>query len=123
MLYTKDERSIQNKQADYLHVMKELNRVLKPGGRLWLTVPYGKYQNMGWQQQFDRLLLQHAIEDFGGEVSQRVFYKYCADGWQISDAEACASCEYFDIHKRKEFDPDNAAAARAVACLELLKKL
>jgi hypothetical protein len=120
--YSQNSQFIQNNQADFLLVMKEFDRLLKPGGRLWFTVPYGKYQHMGWQQQFGPALLQQAIDAFGGEVTQQVFYKYNTDGWQVADAEACASCEYFDIHVSTEFDPDYAAAARAVACVELLKK-
>src|SRR5262249_51979558 len=121
MLYTKDSRFAQNEQADFIYVLREFYRLLKPSGRLLLSVPYGLYQNIGWMQQFDRQLLQQAIHAFGGEVMQKDFYKYTADGWQISDEASCTSCEYFNIHTRQDFDPDYAAAARAVACLQLRK--
>jgi hypothetical protein len=36
--------------------MKELRRVLKPKGRLFLTVPYGIHRDYGLFQQFDHAL-------------------------------------------------------------------
>jgi len=72
-------------------------------------------------RQFDSERLQAGISAFGGVVMHQVFYKYDIGGWQVADAEACASCEYYDVHSRDEFDSDYAAAARAVACLEMAK--
>jgi len=57
-------------------LMQELARVLKPGGRLYLTVPYGVYEHHGFQQVFDadRLATLHVPvtqlntdPGFGGE--------------------------------------------------------
>jgi hypothetical protein len=39
-----------------------MRRVLKPGGRLILSVPFGVYQNWGFFQQFDSDLLERAAE-------------------------------------------------------------
>ena len=121
MLYTGDEQFDEANTDDYQVVLKEFRRLLKPGGRLCITVPYGRYQNIGWMQQFDGVKLEEAINVFGGTIRDQTFYKYNADGWQIAEAAECADCEYYNIHARNGFDPDYAAAARAVACVELVK--
>ena len=120
-LYSKDIRFDELRPDDYQDVVKEFKRLLKPGGRLFITVPYGRYENLGWLQQFDQQKVKIAVEVFGGSSSSVAYYRYSADGWQIADADACADCSYFDIHHRPDYEPDYVAAARSVACLEMVK--
>src|SRR5687767_8801561 len=47
----------EHRPDDFLRAMREMARVLKPGGTFFLTVPFGKYQFHGGFQQFDRELL------------------------------------------------------------------
>ena len=61
------------------------------------------------------------LQVFGGSASSVAYYKYFADGWQVVDADACANCSCFDIHSRSDYEPDYVAAARAVACIEMVK--
>jgi SAM-dependent methyltransferase len=121
LLYTDDKRMKEFAPEDYLKVVSELKRVLKPGGKLYITVPFGTYQNIGWMQQFDLNMVKRMLFTFEGTSSSVNYYRYSATGWQMSTAEECADCRYFDIHNAKIFDKDFAAAARAVACLELTK--
>ena len=61
---------------------KEMRRVLKPGGSLLMTVPFGMYRDLGAFQQFDRKLLSRAKEAFGfrfGEARQLNCLKVSAD--------------------------------------------
>lgn len=122
MLYTQDDRYDETADSTYVQVLQEFSRLLKPGGRFLLTVPYGKAQNLGWLQQFDAARLQSVITGFGGKLLEQTFYRYDVNGWQISGAEAAAQCEYFDIHSKQPFDTDYAAAARAVACILMVKQ-
>jgi len=101
--------------------IREFRRLLRPGGQLLLTVPYGRYEDHGWLQQFDAARLQAVVDEFDGVVKALHFYRYRPDGWQIATADECAELEYFNIHERKRFDDDGAAAARGVACLELIR--
>lgn len=120
-LYTQDGRHNESQPDDYLRVIKEFHRILKPGGRFFMTVPFGKAQNLGWLYQFDSQRLKLAISAFGPDLEAATFYKYGAEGWTLSDEGACAGCEYFDVHSAAAPAPDLAAAARAVACLEFVK--
>ena len=120
-LYTQDNQDNESQPEDYLRVIKEFHRILKPGGRFLMTVPFGKPQNLGWLYQFDSSRLQQAIRAFGPDLKATIFYKYGLDGWTLSDETACADCEYFDVHSGTAPASDLAAAARAVACLEFVK--
>jgi hypothetical protein len=66
-------------------------------------------------------MVERVLKTFDGSISQIAYYQYLPEGWQISTAAACARCTYFDIHHQSGYDPDYAAAARAVACIELIK--
>lgn len=118
MLYTSDPDMNQQNLTDYRLVMREFRRVLAPGGRLILTVPFGKRKSHGWLQVFDGELLDDAVRAFEGLVVDQAFYRYTPGGWVLSDRGGCGGCDYFDIHNQ-EGASDHAAAARGVACLEL----
>lgn len=120
-LYSDDSTYNEFQPNDYQIVIRELKRLLKPGGKLFLSVPYGYYENHGWLQQFDQKMITKLIEVFDGTKHDVVFYKYSSNGWQIAKADDCNHCSYFDIHKSSDYDKDNAAAARAVACIEFVK--
>ena len=120
-LYTPDERFRERQADDYRRVLAELRRVLVPGGRLLLTVPYGRAETVGWMQQFDRAGLDAIAEAFGAAPAATTFFRYLPGGWVLSDAVACANCTYYDVHSAAGPAPDGAAAARAVACLEFVR--
>jgi SAM-dependent methyltransferase len=112
---------------------REICRVVRPGGRLLLTVPFGRYQHHGAFQQFDRLLLSRLVASMPGmTIDEESFYHYTSDGWQLSTDTATADVEYvawvselMRTGRRPEplvHEPDGAAAARAVACLALTKR-
>lgn len=121
LLYTADASFGQANTRDYRLVLNEFRRLLKPGGKLLLTVPYGRYENHGWLQQFDAALIDDVIATFGGSASTATYYRYTPDGWMLSDAAACAECSYYNLHAVNQPAPDGAAAARAVACIEMIK--
>ena len=122
----------EHRTEDFLLAMRELGRVLKSGGSLLLTVPFGAHHCYETFQQFDRKTLHQAVEAFGksSEV-QETFFRYTSGGWQEAVAEECADCEYAKwaakAWEQKEWpeslpvEADRAAAARAVACVRLIK--
>lgn len=110
---------------DFLIALLEMQRVLKPGGKLFITVPFGRYHNFGTFQQFDQKLISRIIDVFGSNRVAQTYFRYTVSGWNFSTAELCADAEYVDwimIPPDQRSDtfpahPDQAAAARAVACL------
>lgn len=114
---------------DFLTAVKELRRVLKPGGNCLITVPFGRYENHGWFQQFDAALADRLIEQFAGTVRCEAVYRYGATGWQISHRDDCRDCQFFDVNEQPRRrdggavtpPPDGAAAERAVLCLHLVR--
>lgn len=115
--------------GEFVLAVKELKRVLKKGGTLYISFPFGRYENHGWFQQFDSALVDTLIEAFGPTRHAESIFQYHPDGWQLSDRDACKDCEFFDVHTSKysdpnstvEYPPDYPAGERAVACLELVK--
>jgi hypothetical protein len=95
--------------------------VLRPGGRLLLTIPFGRREDHGWLQQFDAAGIGRLVEAFGGHLVAEAYYRYTAAGWQRSTVDGCAGARYFNIHATPAIEPDGAAAARAVCCLDLVR--
>jgi len=120
-LYSNDSQFNECKPDDYKDVIQEFSRLLKIGGRLFVTVPYGRYENIRWLQQFDHKMIEIVINVFGGSTYNVTYYKYFDNGWQLADADACNDCLYFNIHNRSDYEADYVAAARAVACIEMVK--
>lgn len=131
-VYTRDLNYREDAKDAFTLAIKELHRVLKPGGDLIFTVPFGEYRDFGFQQQFDARLLSNAIESFPGRSAiSQAFYKYTLDGWQVATANQCADSRYVEWIAEAwrhntwpdpiPVESDRAAAARAVACVRLTK--
>ncbi len=105
--------------AEMKVALSELRRVTKPGGRILITVPYGKSTDMGWSRQLGKAEVDDLIAALEPAESKLEVYAYDSDGWNSSDAESAASAEYHDFTKEARWPADKAAAARAVACLDL----
>jgi len=106
-----------------------LKRVLRPGGILCISFPFGRYENHGWFQQFDSELVDVLTESFNPAQHNESIFQYYPDGWQRSTRESCKDCEFFDVHTSKYADPESTidyptdypAGERGLACLELVK--
>lgn len=121
MLYTSNEVHAECQFEDYIIAMKALLQCLKPGGHFYITVPFGMYVNHKWFQVFDEKMVDNIIATFQPESYDETIFQYKNDCWQYSSREQARNEVYFDINANKNYDPDYAAAARAVACLDLIK--
>lgn len=105
--------------AELRRALAELRRVLAPGGRMLVTVPYGVAEDRGWMRQFDRAGIDRLVELAGAGSAQVTVFAYGPEGWQSSDLDAAAGARFRDDDRENGGDGDEAAAARAVACLAL----
>jgi SAM-dependent methyltransferase len=109
---------------DFLYALSEIRRILKPGGRLLLSVPYGVYRNYGTFQQFDAHLVSAAMDAFRPCVECIRYYRYTPAGWQIATSAEGADAHYSEYtlghwmpdYRKERLSLDLAAGARAVAC-------
>jgi glycosyltransferase involved in cell wall biosynthesis/SAM-dependent methyltransferase len=108
-------------RADRAEAIRELRRVLKPGGKLFVTVPYGAPADLGWQRIFDADGIAELVEAFGAAPVREEYFRYSERGWVRSDADEAAGAVYRDHFATPEPAPDRAVAARAIACLEFTR--
>lgn len=118
-----------SKNFEFLDAAKELNRVMKPDGSLYITVPFGQYMHLGMIQQFDHEMIDCLVDTFGQSRTEVSFYKYSIDGWQVSDHASCKNSVFVkwltDSLMNQQFpfphpeEIDMAAAARSICCLKV----
>lgn len=112
-------------KGDYKLAARELWRVLKPGGRLYLTMPFGKVCSLDWLQQFDEPMISDLTAMLQPQETSITYYSYNAAGWKVSTAAGCGNCEYTDPDAWKSGSLSSSqatpVAAGAIVCLDLLK--
>jgi SAM-dependent methyltransferase len=92
-----------------LKAIRELARMTRKGGRIVITVPYGRLYNYGWFQQYDRELLDRLISVAGCRVLIKDLYIY-REGWHYASEEDLIDVLYKD---------NDAPAAAGLACILL----
>lgn len=111
------------KSYEYLKAISELMRVLKKCGRLLLTFPFGKFENHGFFQQFDKEMLNRIITKYEDAGNFSIdFFKYQMDGWEFSTSEELSTTVSYNPHTGKGKLDDNAAHSRGICCLQFIKK-
>lgn len=121
IFYTDNFSGKENKIDDYLLVVKELYRILKPGGILYLSLPFGKYKNHGWLHVFNSQMLDSILNVFSPVSFTEDHFIYQSEGWTISSRENSKNAIYFDWHHHQNYGNNFAVAAEAVVCLEMVK--
>jgi SAM-dependent methyltransferase len=114
---------------EFLRAFAEMARVLKPGGQLHITVPYGRYENHGSFQQFDAELLEKLADAWNAPPLESTFFLYGDAGWKRAEQNMCDDVQYAPwimtpAHQRPDTptcENDHSAAARSVACLTFQK--
>jgi 2-polyprenyl-3-methyl-5-hydroxy-6-metoxy-1,4-benzoquinol methylase len=122
-LYTSDQSKMEKTNDSYLLFISELRRMLKPGGRVYLSMPFGHHQSYGWLQVFDESMVNRIVTEFRptGEVIKH-YFRYHNNGWSKSDSLSASQCRYFDYHcQTQKISNIKAIAAESVVLLELTK--
>lgn len=90
--------------------LREAARVLRPGGRLLITVPFGAPMDESWFVQFDTARWERLIAATTLRETERALFHLTEHGWMpVEDVESAERLLY----------GVNAPAARAVLCAEL----
>lgn len=109
-------------ERELLTAVAELRRVLAPGGDCFITVPAGAGERFEWVRTLTPAELTRVVDAFGPAEHALTYYRYTAAGWQVSDADEVAGETYRDHFTSGPVGEDRAVAARAVACLHLVKE-
>lgn len=91
-----------------LAALRELRRVVKPGGRALLTVPCGEPQDLGWFVQHDRAGWERLFAAADLFPFEEQVVELTGEGWQTA-ADGAESVRY----------AERGAGASAVLCAEL----
>jgi SAM-dependent methyltransferase len=93
--------------------LRELLRVVKPGGRIHLSFPFGRREDHGWFRQFDRAGADALFERAGVGRREEAFFAHSPVGWQRVSADDLSDVAY---NTEPAAADDLAVAARAVLC-------
>lgn len=92
--------------------LRALAEVLRPGGRILMTVPFGAAEDHGWFVQYDQTGLDQLLKASGLAVVEKEFYTYAESAWGGPlEPARLVGCRY----------GVGAAAASAVACVTLMR--
>lgn len=118
-----DEKSIE-KSYEYMKVVAEMIRVLKPGGLMMITFPYGKFENHGFFQQFDKEMLDRIrIELDKSGVTEYDYFKYEKKGWSFANQDELIDYQSYNPHTGEGKGADGAAHCRSVCCIKFIKSI
>lgn len=120
-LYGTDQQKKEDGSSAYLQAARELKRVLKKGGTLYLTMPFGVYKHHQWFQVFNAEMVNRLIQSFAPSAFKETYFKYENKQWNYSDRMSCSGCRFFDIHAESQTCDDDLAASESIVCLEMVK--
>jgi SAM-dependent methyltransferase len=121
LLYTNDREKAETNRHAFVDAIREFRRILAPGGRCLITVPYGKYENLEWFQVFDKAMIQLLVETFSPSSFDVEFFQYSKTGWQRASEMQVANATAFDPQSGRGRLDDRAGCARAIACIQLVR--
>jgi SAM-dependent methyltransferase len=90
--------------------VREMVRLLAPGGTLLLTVPFGRYEDFGWYINYDAVRWKAVLDPIRKSAAvHELYFRHGPDGWSSAPAEA--------LHAVRYHDEQNAGAAALAAAL------
>jgi SAM-dependent methyltransferase len=74
--------------------LRELQRVLKTGGRLLITVPFGALRHYDWFKQYDLDAWDELVGQTALHPVEVAFFAYDPSGWSPSDPSRLLAADY-----------------------------
>jgi len=97
-----------------LATLCELRRVLKPSGRILITVPFGRLDIQDWQKQYDLNAWRSLLDRAALQAVETEFFGYTPAGWRrMADPATLAGSGY---------RADGAPGATGVCCAVLTSR-
>lgn len=112
-IYGADTSPADDPQAAAAQALHELLRVVRPGGRVHVSVPFGRREDLGWLRQLDRDQVDDLFDRAGAARREEAVFLHSAEGWRRSTAAEAVEASYNLGPARGD---DLAVAARAVLC-------
>ena len=113
----------QTKSYEYLKVISELIRVTQKTGTILMTFPYGRFENHGFFQQFDKPMVDKMLEilkNYGKIELKYIIYEMT--GWRFAANSECNDAISHNPHSGAGKGVDGAAHSRCVCCLKFEKQ-
>jgi SAM-dependent methyltransferase len=117
-----DVPSAEDAQGEAIKTIRELHRVLRPGGELYLTLPIGRGDRFDWVRSFTPGELDELVEAFEPASDSIDFFMHGKAGWQRAERDEIADARYRDHLSSGPVGSDRTVAAEAVACVELIRR-
>ena len=112
-IYT--DRFALDKEMD-MKALEEMMRILRIGGTIYISVPFGKFEDHGWHRNYDQDRWQKLLA-VARPVSRidELFFKYSDEsGWSVAIPDALSTTGYLD-HE------NSGASGLAVALIQKLR--
>ena len=92
--YGADAAVAADADAAVADALAELRRVLAVGGRMLITVPFGRAETHGWLRQFDTAALGRLVDAAAPARHTVTVYRASPRGWGPSEQDAAADARY-----------------------------
>jgi hypothetical protein len=95
-----------------LQALRELGRVLHPGGRILVTVPFGRLEYHSWFKQYDLPSWDVLVASANLRVQELAIYAYSPSGWSPAEVRGLPAHGYQEM---------GAPGATGVLCAALAR--